>query len=80
MVSKYGNYKLIFKKYLNVKRAICGGVPGGLPPYFQKFVRGPMGLVLPFLEIKRGQGCSAPLLRRLGTVLVKGIISNIILL
>ena len=79
MVSKYGNYRLIFTKYLYVNRAVWGGAQGA-SPYFQKFVRGPMGLVLPFLEIKRGQGCSAPLLRRLGTVLVKGIISNIILL
>ena len=49
-------------------------------PYFQKLVTGQMGSAVPFLEIKRGQVCSAPFSRRLGTDLVKDIILFITLL
>ena len=55
-----------------------GGAKGASPiPYFQKLVTGQMGSAVPFLEIKRGQVCSAPLSRRLDTALeIDEIISN----
>ena len=53
--------------YHYVNRAVCSGVTVGPSPLLPEIFKGPNGF-------------GPPLLRRLGTVLVKGIILNIILL
>ena len=80
MVSKHGNYKQIFKKYMYINRAVCRGGAEGASPLFSEICKGPNGFSPPLFGNQEGQECSASLLRRLGTVLVKDIILNIILL